>query len=183
MNPSAPVTSAVFVIGISKPIMSVLYGSKIRSASSNRRLALRRKHILGLSALGTSSYSIHDPRLIGFGKAGEHGERKNSFGSLFAQREIAMPASEIAVRLLQMQRNRIMNPRADILFREFGLHCFALLHLDDMEVIYSLRPGRLVWSNDIRLHRAKQFSVTACQLAPALVPGRHVLQLDASHPA
>jgi hypothetical protein len=66
MNPSAPVTSAVFVIGIPQPIMAVLYGNKIRAVSSNGQLALHREHISGPSALCALNYSMHDPRLICF---------------------------------------------------------------------------------------------------------------------
>src|SRR5271169_3714307 len=65
MNPSEPVTSAVFVIGTSRPIVSAFYRCKDKFESSNSQLASHRTHILGPIDLGVSSDNMHDPAYSG----------------------------------------------------------------------------------------------------------------------
>ena len=58
-------------------------------------------------------------------------------------REITLMVAKVLVSLLQVERNGIMDSRADAHLTEALLKFFAVFDLDDIEVEDSLGPGRL----------------------------------------
>ena len=81
--------------------------------------------------------------LLGIGQPWEHGQRQDLRSSLFGLRKITLMIAKIFVSLLQVERNGIMDSRADAHLTEALLKFFAVFDLDDIEVEDTLGPGRL----------------------------------------
>ena len=77
-----------------------------------------------------------------------------------AHREVSHFVPQVFVRLLQMQRHRIMDPRADIRFRQMLNRALAVRHPRDIQMVDTLGPVGLVGRQARRLLLREQIAVT-----------------------
>src|ERR1700758_1400160 len=91
-------------------------------------------------------------------------------------REIALLVSQVLIRLLQMQRNWIVNTSPDSRLRQMGLQRFAILHAYNVQVINALGPLRLAWNSHGTLGLREELVITMRQLSARLIPLRQMAQ-------
>ena len=65
----------------------------------------------------------------------------------FGHRKVTLAVAKSAISLLQMQRNGIMNARADTGSLETVLHLLPVRHAHDIKMIDRSRPRWLEWEN------------------------------------
>src|SRR5580692_11145372 len=96
--------------------------------------------------------------------------------SLFARREIADAVTEVAVSLLQVKHNRIVNAGVDVFLRKRFLQRLPVLNPHYVEVIDSLGPRWLLRRRHVCTRLGEKLVVLAGMLAATLVPFRQILQ-------
>src|SRR5215470_13283027 len=79
-----------------------------------------------------------------------------------------------------MQRDGVMKTRADIQFTEMPLNLIALLHTNNIQMVYSAAPFGFQWCFDAP-HLFQQVIVVFSRPSPVFVPFPEMRQLDAQN--
>src|SRR5215471_19678951 len=79
-----------------------------------------------------------------------------------------------------MQRDGVMKARADIQFTEMPLNLIALLHANNVQMVYSAAPFGFRWCFDAP-HLFQQMIVVFSRFSPIVVPFPEMRQLDAQN--
>src|SRR5215467_13786366 len=78
----------------------------------------------------------------------KHRQSKKFFGQIFRHWEDNRPIAKALAGWLKMDRNGIVHPASDFLFRQISTNFVALLHSDRINVIYMPRVIRLKGSGN-----------------------------------
>src|SRR2546427_8434143 len=123
-----------------------------------------------------------DSMLILGAQTGEHRQRENLVRGFLRHRKISPLPAQQGVRGLEVNRNGIMNGRADAGFGQVLLQLIAVWCTNDVEVVHRFGPGRLIRDRDPSGRRREQFIVTFGALAALFVPACQMLELDTQNP-
>src|ERR1700739_4523139 len=105
--------------------------------------------LAGNASLGADKliHAVRYPVLLILSQLWKHRKRDDFGRDALRYREIALLVSQVLIRLLQMQRNWIVNASPDSRLRQMGLQRFAILHAYNVQVIDALSPFRLAGNN------------------------------------
>src|SRR2546427_3230448 len=120
--------------------------------------------------------------LIPEAQTGEHRQREDLVRGFLRRRKISPLPAQQGVRGLEVNRNGIMNARADAGFGQVLLQLIAVWCTNDVEVVHRFGPGRLIRDRDPSGRRREQFIVTFGALAALFVPACQMLELDTQNP-
>src|SRR5215470_6434883 len=83
----------------------------------------------------------------------------------------------MSICVLQVKRNRVVNTRADVRAAQTLLEPFAVVHLDNKQMVYTLGPGRLVRQLNTVSGAGEQLLILSRALAALQVPAGQMTQL------
>src|SRR5438128_6856802 len=93
----------------------------------------------------------------------EHWQRDDLLCHSLGHREIALLVTDMGVGLLQVQRNWIVDARADARFRQAGLQRVAVLHPYNIEMINPACPVSFARKHDRFVQFAEKLMVALCK--------------------
>src|SRR6266852_3402745 len=135
------------------------------SLAKRRKLCRDVRQALYDSAFSGLNEGLYNAHLVSLRNPRKHWKRKDPLRRVFGNRQIPRAVSESRIRLLKVQGNRVVDSRADVFLGQGRLNCFAVFDLDDIQVVDTLRPRRLMGRYGVCLQLRKQLVVLAGTLA------------------
>src|SRR5262249_59133655 len=107
----------------------------------------------------------------------EHRQRHNLRRGSLRDREVSDLIPEPRIRLLQMQRYRVVDPRPDAYLRQMPHEAIPVRNTDYVQVIHRLRPAGLEGHQPSHARLGEQLTISDSGFPPARTPLRETLQL------
>src|SRR5580700_1068255 len=129
---------------------------------------------LGMDAGNELEHVLGNRSLLALAETRVHRQGNYFLRNSFRDRETALFIGKVSVGFLQVQRNRIVDRRADVRLAKMLLQRNAILNANHVEMVNRFGPGRFARQND-SLRRTEQLLISSRAFAPLLRPLGEVL--------